>query len=187
LATASTDLTIRLWCVVSGKVFRIFTDCRMPTHTVAFSPDGKFLAAAGEETKIRVFDLAAGSQVGEFRSHTAIVRNLVWRPDGKQLVSCCVDGTIRVWDTTTLGTNKQSTGVKTETSRSDPASTVGATSSTASTANSIPSTSNSTKNVASTSQTKTGSSHLTSSFGTGCKKIFRVQFSDEGLNCVGIA
>lgn len=48
LATGSTDLTVRLWCVTSGKLIRVFTDCHLPVHCVSFSPDGKLLAAAGQ-------------------------------------------------------------------------------------------------------------------------------------------
>jgi transcription initiation factor TFIID subunit 5 len=47
-ATGSTDTTIRMWCVTTGKLLRIFTECHLPVNAISFSPDGKLLAAAGE-------------------------------------------------------------------------------------------------------------------------------------------
>lgn len=94
---------MRLWCVTSGKLFRVFHDCHLPVQCVAFSPDGKLLAAAGEETKIRVFDLAAGSQLAELRDHTAAVTTLAWSPAGDRLVSGCADGSVRVYEVAHLG------------------------------------------------------------------------------------
>ena len=55
IATGSTDTTIRMWCVVSGKVLRIFTDCHLPVNAISFSPDGKFLAAAGKSYLIKTY------------------------------------------------------------------------------------------------------------------------------------
>lgn len=46
-ATGSADTTIRMWCVTTGKLLRIFTECHLPVNTISFSPDGKLLAAAG--------------------------------------------------------------------------------------------------------------------------------------------
>lgn len=52
----------------------------------------------GEETKIRIFDLAAGSQLSELKDHTSPVTNLVWNSNSTKLASCCMDGSIRVFN-----------------------------------------------------------------------------------------
>lgn len=97
LATGSADLTVRLWCVTSGKLFRVFHDSRLPVQAIAFSPEGRLLAAGGEESKIRIFDLAGGSQLAELRDHTAAVTSIVWSADGQRLVSGCADGSVRTF------------------------------------------------------------------------------------------
>lgn len=51
----------------------------------------------GEESKIRIFDLAAGSQLCELKDHTAPVSSIEWSPFGNKLVSTCSDGTVRVF------------------------------------------------------------------------------------------
>lgn len=77
---------------------RVFSDCKQPVCSIVFSPDGKMLAAGGEESKIRIFDLAAGSQLNELKDHTATVTSIVWSTNGRHLASGCRDGSLRVWD-----------------------------------------------------------------------------------------
>lgn len=97
---------MRLWCVTSGKLVRVFSDCKLAVTSIAFSPDGKLLAAAGEETKIRIFDLAAGSQLTEIKEHTSVVTSMTWCPTGKTLATSTRDGSFRVWDVSKLGVNE---------------------------------------------------------------------------------
>lgn len=66
-------------------------------HCVSFSPDGRYLAAGGEESKIRIFDLAAGSQLNELKDHSADVNSIVWNSSSSKLASCCADGSVRVF------------------------------------------------------------------------------------------
>lgn len=77
---------------------RVFADCRQAVTQLAFSPDGKMLAAAGEETKVRIFDLAAGAQLAELKDHTASVSSLSWNAHNQHLATACSDGSLRLWD-----------------------------------------------------------------------------------------
>lgn len=83
--------------MTSGKLLRVFIDCHLPVYCVSFSPDGKYLAAGGEEPTVRIFDLAAGSQINEFKDHSANINSIVWNSNSTKLASCCADGTIRVF------------------------------------------------------------------------------------------
>lgn len=91
-----------MWSVTSGKLFRVFTECRYPIISISFSPDGKYLAAGGEENKVRIFDLAAGSQINELKDHTSPVNHIIWNSSSNKIASCCLDGSVQIWDITKL-------------------------------------------------------------------------------------
>jgi WD40 repeat protein len=67
---------------------------------VTFTPDGRraLSAGGGGDNSVRVWDLATGREVGQFRGHTDGVRNLVVLPDGNHAISASWDHTLRLWD-----------------------------------------------------------------------------------------
>jgi len=56
-------------------------------NAVAFSPDGRLLASAGEDKAVRLWHLATGQNVGILTGHTDVVRGVAFSPDGKLLAS----------------------------------------------------------------------------------------------------
>src|SRR5206468_2792971 len=74
-----------------------------PVHVVAFAPDGKRVASAGEDRAVRVWDADSGEALFVLRGHPAAVCSLVYADGGKRLVSVSEDGTLRTWDAETGG------------------------------------------------------------------------------------
>jgi WD40 repeat protein len=71
---------------------------RDPRYRLAFSPDGRFLAASPQSPDIRVFDVLTGKEVGDLNGHEGGVVSLRFSPDGKRLFSGSLDGTALTWD-----------------------------------------------------------------------------------------
>ena len=68
---------------------------------VAWSPEGSWLASAGEDGTVRVWDPASGEQLSTLTGHTSVVGAVAWSPQGTRLASASKDGTVRVWDPAT--------------------------------------------------------------------------------------
>ncbi|HEY2250264.1 MAG TPA: WD40 repeat domain-containing protein, partial [Planctomycetaceae bacterium] len=82
---------------LEGRVVRTLAGHPSPIRWVAFSPDGKQLATACFDEKIRLFDVATGT-VRYLLGHTRSIVGLDWSPDGKSLISGGWDDTARIWD-----------------------------------------------------------------------------------------
>jgi WD40 repeat protein len=68
--------------------------------SVAWSPDGRFVAASGLDGLVWVFD-TAGKTERVLAGHSDWVRSVAWSPDGSRLASGSNDNTVRIWETAT--------------------------------------------------------------------------------------
>ncbi len=67
--------------------------------SVAFSPDGGWLASGSADQTIRLWDMADPSaEPTVLRGHESLVRSVAFSPDGGWLASGSDDQTIRLWD-----------------------------------------------------------------------------------------
>jgi WD40 repeat protein len=97
--SGSSDGSVRLWDLRSGKELRRFTGFGEDDYPrcVALSDDGR-RAAAGGSSEVRVWDAESGKEIGRGRGHTGQVLCLAFSPDGRRVASGSVDHTIRLWD-----------------------------------------------------------------------------------------
>jgi WD40 repeat protein len=62
---------------------------------MSFSPDGKLLASAGLDKKVKLWELPAGKPL---EGHTGWVESVSVSPDERMLASASQDMTVRLWD-----------------------------------------------------------------------------------------
>jgi WD40 repeat protein len=67
-------------------------------HSVAFSPDGTRVAAAGTGGMVKVWDPATGKEVHSLRGNTGPIYCVAFNPRGTQLATASRNGAVRLWD-----------------------------------------------------------------------------------------
>jgi WD40 repeat protein/beta-lactamase regulating signal transducer with metallopeptidase domain len=67
------------------------------TNALAFSPDGKILASAGSDGRIKLWDIGTRRMVAEAAANRSAALAVAFSPDGKQLASAGDDHKVRLW------------------------------------------------------------------------------------------
>jgi WD40 repeat protein/serine/threonine protein kinase len=75
-----------------------FIGHRAPLTSVAWSPDGKFLATGSADGTAKIWPASGGRELLTLRGHSSGVTSLSWSPDGRRLATASLDGTAKVWE-----------------------------------------------------------------------------------------
>lgn len=97
-ATASYDLTARLWDTTTG--LPVGAPMQHPTavESVCFHPAGNALATGDQAGSVRIWSVPEGRLLHTLQGHTRVISGLAFTSNGRRLVSAGHDGTMRIWD-----------------------------------------------------------------------------------------
>ncbi|MBD1945374.1 AAA family ATPase [Coleofasciculus sp. FACHB-712] len=101
LASASSDNTLKVWNLATGKPIATLQGHHEAVWSVSYSPDGKTLASASSDNTLKVWNLATGQEIATLQGHNEGVMSVSYSPDGKTLASASSDNTIKVWNLAT--------------------------------------------------------------------------------------
>jgi WD40 repeat protein len=91
------DLLVWFNELMGGEPQQIYKDKNIPLYTVAVSPNGLLLAAAGKKGTLLIFDIKSGEVRYRLKGHKKSIWTIVFHPEGKWLASAGDDKRILFW------------------------------------------------------------------------------------------
>jgi WD40 repeat protein/DNA-binding SARP family transcriptional activator/serine/threonine protein kinase len=72
-------------------------------NDVAYSPDGRWIATAADDSTAKVWDAGSGALRFTVFGHAVGVADVDWSPDSERLITGSLDGTARLWELSEAG------------------------------------------------------------------------------------
>ncbi|MBF2015651.1 MAG: serine/threonine protein kinase [Rivularia sp. T60_A2020_040] len=101
LASGSSDKTIKLWELKTGKLLRQlggwFSGHSGIIDSLVFSHNGEILASGSWDETIKLWSVSTGREIRTYKGHSSCVNTLNFSPNNQLLASGSVDRTIKLW------------------------------------------------------------------------------------------
>ena len=104
MVTTSTDGTLKLWDLGTGKELLTFSGHTSAIKSMAITPDERRVVTTSTDGTLKLWDLGTGKELLTFSGHTSAIKSMAITPDGRRVVTTSTDGTLKLWD---LGTGKE--------------------------------------------------------------------------------
>ncbi|KAI5655229.1 hypothetical protein M9H77_32416 [Catharanthus roseus] len=97
LASASFDSTIKLWNMELGRLLHSLNGHRDPVYSVAFSPNGEYLASGSLDKCVNIWSVKEAKIVKTYSGNGGIFE-VCWNKEGDRLAACFANNVVCVID-----------------------------------------------------------------------------------------
>jgi WD40 repeat protein/serine/threonine protein kinase len=99
--SGSSDNTVRLWEVATGRCLRTFEGHTHLVTSVCLSPDGRWALSGSDDNTVRLWEVATGRCVKTLEEQTHKVTSVCLSVDGRWVLLGSWDHMFRLWDVST--------------------------------------------------------------------------------------
>jgi serine/threonine protein kinase/WD40 repeat protein len=99
--SGSRDSAMKLWDMTTGDLIALLHEPLNGSVTASFSEDGRFLAAAGRDRVIWLWEFVGPKSFRRWAAHEDVVTQVAINPAGTLIASGSADGSITLWPSDT--------------------------------------------------------------------------------------
>eukprot|EP01012_Entosiphon_sulcatum_P064157 TRINITY_DN92939_c0_g1_i1.p1 TRINITY_DN92939_c0_g1~~TRINITY_DN92939_c0_g1_i1.p1 ORF type:complete len:291 (+),score=60.37 TRINITY_DN92939_c0_g1_i1:51-923(+) len=96
--TGSSDKTVRVWEIPTGRQLAIGQGHMFSVHAVAIANSNEWIVSGARDAKVNIWDVRSGNQISSWKGHKTTVTALAISPDDKLIASGSMDRTLKIWD-----------------------------------------------------------------------------------------
>jgi WD40 repeat protein len=96
LASGSSDNTIKIWHLDTGKLLHTLTSHTKWVRCLAFSPDSQTLVSGSDDSTLMIWQVSTGKLLKTLKVHSTPVFSVIISPDGQTILSGGTDSTIKI-------------------------------------------------------------------------------------------
>jgi WD40 repeat protein/class 3 adenylate cyclase len=104
IISGSSDYTLKLWDIDTGKEIRTFKGHSSTVWSVTFSPQGNVILSGSYDKTLKLWDLDTGKEIRTFKGHSDAIMSVAFSPRENVILSGSSDNTLKLWD---LDTGKE--------------------------------------------------------------------------------
>jgi WD40 repeat protein/serine/threonine protein kinase len=88
---------LKLWNCKTRELMATYLGPEVQVNAIAFSADGKKLAAGGYDRRLRLWTVQDGELLATYQGHSDWITSVAFCPDGSTAASTSCDGTTKLW------------------------------------------------------------------------------------------